>query len=337
MQKILIDGSFVDKKVTGVQRFCWEVFSELYKQAKDYIAIAIPKSVDVNLLKDYDCEIIQYGNKNNKIWQFFTLGKIAKRYKYNLLCMSNLDPLFKKDYLVLHDVTFLEKEGNNNKLWALKYKIFVSLNIYKHKKIFTVSNFSKSRILNYYPKLKEEDVIVCGNGYSQLSNEQSTLKYKDFFLSVGSSSNNKNFKYILELAKANPNSQFIITGKIYGDFFEQANKIKNLKMLGYVSNTDLKYLYKNCNAFILPSTYEGYGLPPLEAVSCGCKKLFLSNIPPFKEIYGDVATFFEPLEYDKLVNLESGFKISEENAKILLSKNNWTRTAKIILEGVDLK
>lgn len=338
MKRILIDGSFVSKRVTGVQRFNWEVLKELVTYDDVDWAIAVSEDTNTDGLKFDNLKIIKKGKKNNKFWQFFTLAKLAKKEKRELLCMSNLSPLFKKDYLVLHDVTFLDKEGNNSFFWAIKYRIFVSFGINRFKKIFTVSEFSKNRILTHYKNVKESDVIVVYNGGDHLEKVGiSKPKFEipnKYYLTVGSTTKNKNFQYICNLAQKNPNEDFKIVGRIDFKLNEKIKNIKNIKFTGYVSSEELHYLYKNAEAFILPSTYEGFGIPPLEALYCGCERIALSNIPVFKELYGDVANFFNPLEYNNLLDLKKILRVDDAARIKILNKYKWKNVAKKIYEEI---
>jgi glycosyltransferase involved in cell wall biosynthesis len=328
--KIVVDGSIIGKSVTGVGRFAYEVLNELAKIKDLDITLALSKDIDLSGKEiPENIKIVRRGKKNNKFWQFFTLKKIAKKEKGKLLCMANFSPLFKKDFLVLHDVTYLDNKDLNDKFWAFKYKIFAGFRLHKHKIIFTVSNFSKERILYHYKKVKDSQVVVVASGANQWKNVE-PLKPKfdcdGCFLAVGSMTKNKNFEYIRALAKNNPDKKFIIVGRVDNALITTNNLITP----GYLSNEELCYLYKNCKGFILPSLYEGFGLPPLEALECGCKKIILSNIDVFKEVYGSVANFFDPKDYKNTVNLDNIKEADEESIKALLEKYNWPNIAKKI-------
>lgn len=339
MKKILIDGSFFGKPVTGVQRFCRKTLQELSQIPDLKIYVAVAEDIDTQRFPMQNVEFVRKGKKNNKFWQLITLGRIAKKMKLPVLGMANFTPLFKKDFLVLHDVTFLDKEGKNRFLWSLAYRIFVGFRIRRHKKIFTVSEFSKSRILHHYKKLKNEQVVVVGNGGGGLKGTEEAkpeLKHlDDFFLSVGSSSANKNFEYVIHLAEQNPAKNFIVTGKIYTDYTEIAKRLPNVQFTGYLSDEELHYLYSHCNGFILPSLYEGFGLPPLEALSCGCRKIIVSDIPVFREVYGNVANFFDPYDYAHTVSLENLKSAGEAETEQVLRKYSWENTARIIYENLE--
>lgn len=333
MKKIVIDGSFVSKNVTGVQRFNWEVLKTLvyFNDIEWYIAVS--NDTDIKKLNGIpNLKIIQQGKKNNKRWQFFTLTKIAKKLHADVLCMSNFTPLFKKDYLVLHDVTFLDKEGNNRKLWAFAYKFFVSFRFNKHKHIFTVSEFSKERISYHYKKYPKNKITVVGSAgdhWNKIEEKKPSFitDDKEYFLSVGSTTPNKNFKYVIELAKKNNDKHFEIVGRIDENIKKYVGELSNVHFTGYVSNEELKWLYKNCQGFILPSTYEGFGLPPLEAIFCGCKSILLSDINVFKEIYKDAAIYFNPYDYENQIDLNNIKTISEVEKQRLMTTYTWLNVA----------
>lgn len=339
MKSIIIDGRFIGQKVTGVQRFCWETLKELAKIDELNISVAVANDVNIDNFNIPNVKIIRKGKKNNKFWQLFTLGKIAKKSKSSLLCMSNYSPFFKKDYLVLHDVTYLDKEGKNKRFWSFCLRFLIGFRINKHKKIFTVSEFSRQRILFHYRKLKPEQVSVVGNGSShwqEICEQKPNLKnIENYFLSVGSTTNNKNFEYIISLAEHNPDKNFIVVGKVDGNYCEKTKNLNNIEFTGYISNENLCYLYKHCQGFILPSFYEGFGLPPLEALNCGCRCIVLSDIEVFHEIYGAVANFFNPYDYERTIDLDSLSQASESAVKELINKISWKNCAKIIYDNME--
>lgn len=334
MKNILIDGSFVSKQVTGVQRFNWCVLENLVKYTDINWYIAVSKDTDISKLKSFkNLNIIQKGKKNNKYWQFITLARIAKRIDADVLAMSNFSPLFKKDYVVLHDVTAFEKEGNNNKLWAFKNRIFIRFRFRKHKSVFTVSNFSKERIANCL-KYNKDKIHVCYSGGDHWNSIEAKRpqNFKDipYILSVGSATANKNFKYVVELAKKSSDINFVIIGRVSDETRALLDTLPNVSFTGYIDNSELKYYYEHALTFILPSTYEGFGLPPLEALYCGVKSICLSNIDVFKELYGEAANYFDPYDYTNQIDLHNIKDISEKERKRLIDTYNWENVSKTI-------
>ena len=74
---------------------------------------------------------------------------------------------------------------------------------------------------------------------------------------------------------------------------------ENIYYLGYVSNQELAFLYNLATLFVFPSLYEGFGLPPLEAVACGCP-VVVSNVSALPEICGDAAYYINPYNIDSI-------------------------------------
>ncbi len=337
MENIYINGRFLSQKITGVQRVGRELLKRLKNNANYNFIVLVPRGVNHD---DFtNVSFVEIGKKNGYYWEQIELPKYLKKNNNpKLINFCNISPMrYKNSYVILHDTTYKDKSKYVKKNWALRYRIIVRSYIYKVKKIFTVSNFIASEIKRYYPKIKSNPIVLY-NGYEHFDDvvkeSKLTLPSK-YFLSVGSVNMNKNFKYILNLALNNPNETFVIVGKkneIYDDFIK-GNELKNCIFTNYISDGELKNLYANCYGFILPSFYEGFGLPPLEALSLGCKRLYLSKIPVFEEIYGKVAKFFDPYNLEKTVDL-SDYEIDENNINELLKKYRWDNSVEELIKNI---
>ena len=69
-----------------------------------------------------------------------------------------------------------------------------------------------------------------------------------------------------------------------------------MRYLGYVTDGEAKALMANCRAFLFPTLYEGFGIPPLEAIACGAPRVIVSDTPCMREIYGPHAAYLDPAE-----------------------------------------
>lgn len=340
-KQLIINGRFLTEQLTGVQRTAWEIVKVLSKNKQLKIILAMPCNGIVPNDAPSNISYVKVGKHKNNIWEQFSLPKFCKKVKAPLLNMCCLAPAFYSSYVVLHDIRGIERKEFDNSLFRFKFKSLVGAYIYRSKQIFTVSEFAKNSIIKQYPKLKKEPIVIY-NGYEHI------LKvplipvndiFGEFYLSVGSVLKHKNFKYILKLAQNNPTKRFVIVGKYDEEFLEQLGFQQNLENVifsGYLETGQLLWLYSKCVGFVLPSLYEGFGIPPLEALAVGCKKIFLSDIPVFKEIYGEVANFFDPLDYEHTVNLDEGKEVTVETANLLLHKYTWQNSANIMLNSIDL-
>jgi len=192
--------------------------------------------------------------------------------------------------------------------------------IRKSDKVITISEFSKKEITKYADvKGKDIKIIYCGLNIEELKtkmNKQSFDQVKafyklpeDYFLYVGSIKPHKNLKTALKafniwLKKSSCDKKLVIIG-VRPD---EINKDSELSKLfdknriivpGFVKDFDLTLIYNNAECLIFPSIYEGFGLPPLEAMIYGCP-VIASNSASIPEVCGDAALYFEPLKYEEL-------------------------------------
>ena len=198
------------------------------------------------------------------------------------------------------------------------------------KKKLLQSVNSKKEIERHYPKSKGK-IIVIPDAWQHVlrlsENKDWHLKYpfledKNFFFSLATLSDNKNGRWIIEVAKKNPNYTFAIAGKFYEKTYKTLSS--NVHLLGYVTDEDACSLIKHCRAFIFPLLYEGFGLPPLEALALGAK-VISSNITSLPEVLGESVHYINPNDTD--INLESLIENSVNNSKEILSRYSWKKSA----------
>jgi glycosyltransferase involved in cell wall biosynthesis len=206
--------------------------------------------------------------------------------------------------------------------------------ICRAKKIITVSNFSKNQILDKF-KIKKNSVEVIyssWNHFERIAPDYSLFDdfpalSKPYFFSLGSLSKRKNIKWIIEYARKNPNALFAISGTqlptVQVD--ELKNKeLSNILLLGYLSDSRVKAVMEKCKAFLLPSYYEGFGLTPLEALSCKVP-IVVSNAASLPEIYGNTAHYIDPFNTD--IDLDLLLKEPVDPSDDLLAKYSYEKSA----------
>lgn len=337
--KIFINGRFLTQKITGVQRFGIEVTRELDKICKPGEIILLTPPGIVNKLDLMNIKIKEIGKKSNNFWVQYTLPRYVRKHKGVLLTMSGMLPILAPDYFVAHDATFMRFPETFSRRFVKSYKLSFNLGLKRCKKIFTISNFSKHELMEIF-NLKSGKFQLVTNSSDHLRNQQYkyipvekwNLQENEYYLSVSSKAKHKNQNYLYELAKKYPQKTFAIAGGIPKTFAEMDHKqISNLKYTGYVSNDELFSLYKKARGFIFPSLYEGFGIPPLEAITMGVKHVAVSNIPVFKEIYKRGVYFFDPHNVDSF-NIEELDKtsVTKEDFEYYLNKHSWKKTAEII-------
>jgi glycosyltransferase involved in cell wall biosynthesis len=134
-----------------------------------------------------------------------------------------------------------------------------------------------------------------------------------YFFSVASQGAHKNIDRLMQVAKLiGSDVKFVMAGSSNKQVFHKADtqpRNLNVSILGYVSDCELKALYENALGFIFPSTYEGFGLPVLEAMSCGCPVL-CSSAASLPEVGGPAALYFHPYDVNNMVSVINNFLVS---------------------------
>ena len=263
-----------------------------------------------------------------------------------------------KRIVTLHDIIFLKKEiplpyNTRQLLGKIYYSLCTILNIYKVNTIFTVSEFSKNDITKMF-HINDNKFVLTQNGHEHYNIEVSAnfceLKEKygipdKYFFSLGGETPSKNTEILAKIFAKNPNINLVISGiknpknnpmaKKYYDY-------KNIIFVPYISQKELVGIYKNALAFIFPSIYEGFGIPLLEAMKCGCPVLS-SNASCLPEVAGDAALFFNPKNE---LEINEKIKLIIQNSDLrqeLISKGfdrlkvfSWRKTAEIVLRTYKL-
>ena len=339
MLKFAINGFY---NPGGQERFLFECLRELDKICcgVDIIVVA-PKNKKLNIeLKNIP--IVYYGKKNKLFWVQFSFFRFLKKNKRIGINVFNVCPLFRPDIMFIHDLTPLIYKklftGFKGKLSYLYGELCRKAACKHGIRILTVSHNSKKDILKYY-HIPEEKVVVIGNAWQHMQRieedasifeKNPSLKKGEYYLSVGSLAPHKNFRWIKEVAARNKDFVFAVVGSKISLTTKEDKIIdsENLFYLGKVDDGELKALMSNCKAYIHPALYEGFGIPPMEALSVGAPVL-VANTSCLPEIYNGSVHYFEPFDYD--VDLEKLLSEPVDSPDSVLKKYSWKRVAMNLL------
>lgn len=341
MKKIIINGDFLCRNLTGIERFAFEVCNEIDKIAKNNeFEILVPKNAKIiPSFKKIKISISKKQCISFPFWEHIIFANYIRKNNAISLDFSNVSPLFSQGIVFIHDIyaKLYAKDFKTIKEKLIKlYMCLMYNNAIKYSSlIFTVSEFSKIQITNVY-KFSKDKIFIIPNGWEHFSKinpdfsiiEKFDLLSSDFYFTLGSLSQRKNLKWIADYAEKNPNELFAISGKAISGLIPQElqklQTLKNIILLGYVSDEQVKALMLKCKAFIFPSYYEGFGIPPLEALSCGCK-IIISDAASLPEIYQNSAYYINPENTNvKLNELLNG---SVDSPSKILSKYTYHNAA----------
>lgn len=238
-----------------------------------------------------------------------------------------------RQVLTVHDASSLDHPEWFERKFALWYAALLPPLIRKVRAVITVSHFSKERIVRL-TGVKPERVNVIFNGVDRRlrpADPQSVEQVRtDFGLSrryilfVGSLDPRKNLKTLLQAWQldAFDGADLAVVGAS-GHLFpkQQFDAIpRGVRLLGWVEDRVLPALYSGASGFVYPSLYEGFGLPPLEAMACGCPPA-VSDIPVHREVCADAAIYFDPLSPEDLADkLESMLRLDGASRAALVQR-----------------
>lgn len=294
------------------------------------------------------------------------MPKLLKRYNLDLVHFPhfNVPILYQRPFVVtIHDLILLHYPTIKGTTltpifyWFkfLVYKIVIYLAIKKSQHVIAVSKFTKKDILQNYNIANEKISVTyeAADNFPETSSNQTKNileKYgimKPYLLYVGNAYPHKNLEKLIasfqDVLREKPDLFLVLVGK--KDYFYQQleNKVKinsfqKIIFTGYIPDEEMDVVYKNSTLYIFPSLYEGFGLPPLEAM--------LENVPILssdheclKEILGGAAIFFDASKKNEIsqsiINLiNDDFKKNNlvNIGATLVKKYSWEKMAKETLQ-----
>ncbi len=349
MEKILINGNFLNRNLTGIERFSWETCKRLDGLITEQDHFSILVSANPKVIPEFkNIKVIRSKKiiKNFPFWDLIEFPKFCKKNGAVGLNFSNTAPLGKRcGYAFLHDIyakAFPNDFSSLKDKLVRAYSLLNYRNIAKNAKIlFTVSEFSKKQISEIY-KISPKKICVIPNGWDHFVSVEEdehifekfpSLKKGSFYFTLGSLSKRKNLAWICEYAKNHPDENFAVSGKAISGLVPEELKdlktLKNVTLLGYVSDGEVKSLMKNCKSFVFPSYYEGFGIPPLEALSVGAK-IIVSKAASLPEIYKDTAYYILPDNTN--IQLDELLKEKTAAPDEILKKYTYDAAAQKLLE-----
>ncbi len=273
-------------------------------------------------------------NSKNKYFAHLWMHTVLPFTKGNVLfCPANTAPIFlskkKKLVITIHDIAFLTYPKTFSKLFQIYYSFLISLNVQRANEIITISQASKKEILLFFPEV-EKKINIIPLGIDKKYKLIPSLKKKKQILYVGSINERKNLIGTIKAFEKLPEElaySLVIVGNFF-DIFSLSQKMKetlqraekNTKII-FKQGLDDKALIEEYNIstiLLFPSFYEGFGLPPLEAMACGTA-VITSNTSSMPEVCANAAIYCDPFDIedikDKIQMLLSDATLQKEMIK----------------------
>lgn len=257
--------------------------------------------------------IVNYEAPIYSLKEMFSLSEFAKKYDLLWIPHINIPILYKgKMVVTIHDVYHLAHFKQLSLMQKIYTKAIFPLIKKKCKYILTVSEFSKREIVKYV-NIEDKKIAITYNGVDDIWRNIEDIEVENitnpYLIYIGNVKPHKNLKNLIiafdTIRKKVPYDLIIIgkkDGFITGD--EEVIRLsqsmnERVKFTGYIEDNKLIKIVKNADAMVFPSYYEGFGLPPLEAMACGTP-VIASNAASIPEVCGDAALYFNPHDADDI-------------------------------------
>lgn len=310
---VYINGRFLTQAFTGVQRYAFELLLAMDSQlAADPAAasavrfeVLVPRGAAARAPALSEIGVREVGRRSGQVWEQLELALHARGAVVFNPC--NAAPLFKRRRVVtLHDAAVFTWPQAYSRAFSTWYRFLFRQVCRSDSPVITVSEFSRRELVRECG-LRPERSTVIHHGHEHIYRTAADASILDrlgvrnrrFALVVSSHNPTKNFA---GLAKAlsmlvQPDFDVVVVGGRNSRIFasDESGWPAFVKMAGYVEDAELRALYEATACFVYPSLYEGFGIPPLEALACGAPVL-AGDIPPLREIYGAAVAYCDPTD-----------------------------------------
>ncbi len=310
MRRVLVNGRFLGQRITGVQRFARELLKAINNLLASepglgnlwsftiLVPAGTPRPVALSAMA-----LREIGRFKGHLWEQVELPRHAGREL--LLNLCNTAPLGSMNMIAtLHDASIYAVPDAYSAPFRLWYRTMIPVLGRRARHVMTVSEFSRLELERYAGVDRSSITAIPESGEHILETpaDQGVLQRLGvhaggYVLAVGSQSPHKNLAGLAQAAAllTRGDVELIVVG--FGDsrVFSQAAATSSaaLRYTGYVSDAELRALYENAACFVFPSFYEGFGLPALEAMACGCP-VVASRAASLPEICGEAAVYCNP-------------------------------------------
>lgn len=218
---------------------------------------------------------------------------------------------FGKTVVTIHDL--IPDHYRTGKVTTLPWWFFNIKNIAYHfliwaatrraQKVFTLSNDAKKEIINHYKVSPSKIIAIRESGKLEDNSKPGSAPTKSpYLLYVGNAHPHKNVENLIKAAEI-LKMKLVLLGN--DDFFyPRLPRSKYVETVGFVPNNKIADWFRHASALVTASKMEGFGIPPLEAMSVGCPAI-VSDIPVFHEVYGDAAVYFNHLDPQNIAEVIS--------------------------------
>lgn len=371
--KIGIDGRALVKKRTGIGTYTYEIIKQLNDMdKKNEYYIYSNKKIYIDFTLNNNFYICEYQSKIGTMWLYKKLPKILNKDKIEIFwgtqhCLPKRNKYTKniKYILTIHDLAIQKIKNVGSMYNTIVQKLILRKSCINANKIIAVSKATKNDIVQCM-KIKENKIDVIYEGIIQSKNSE---VQKEKYEEIRQKFNLENDKFIFFLSTIEPrknldtaikafelykyyekdNLKFVISGgkgwknKKTFKLIDNSNYKSDIIVTGYITEEEKNFFFLNCEAYIYPSLYEGFGLPILEAMK-NKAIVITTDVSSIPEVAGNAVLYLNDC-YDieqlyKLIKKSIGLSITEK--EILINNGiervklfTWKKCTENILKEIE--
>jgi glycosyltransferase involved in cell wall biosynthesis len=349
---VAVNGSFLIKPVAGVQRYAHENMRAFRRLGIEDLLILAPHGYSEDEYCGYKVirDNLPWQHRLMWLWEQVRLPYLLRKTDVRLLWSpANTGPvLVRRQVVTIHDASVFANPAWFSFALRTIYRFILPALGRAAAGVLTDSEFSKSELIKHKVAPERKiSVVPCGVG-AEFSDAITSPGGEGFVLCVGSRDPRKNVPRLVRAwqlmdKEAKRGMKLLVAGG-GGRMFAQeflGEAPEDVEFLGYVNEEELIDLYRRAVLFVYPSLYEGFGLPPLEAMACGTP-VITSSVSSLPEVVGDAAMLVDPYDVEEISGaiqkLLADQELQGELKKRGLERSSrftWERTAEFTWKAIE--
>jgi glycosyltransferase involved in cell wall biosynthesis len=307
---IYLNGKFTAQRTTGVQRVAAQLVHALDARVSGRWVLLCPAGTQLPKLRRMEVRAVGPSGIPLMLWEQCLLPWTARDGV--LLNLAGAAPAFaRRQVCMLHDAAIFDHPEAYTPTFTVWYRWLFRRMARKALALLTVSNFSRTRLaMHLHVDAKRFALVPNGADHLDAVEPDDSvldlygLRGQRFLLAVGSDNPTKNHVALLTaFARLNDLAGLrlvMVGGRNAAVFADRSNNAATgVVRVGELGDAQLKSLYAHALALVFPSFYEGFGLPPLEAMACGCA-VAAARAASLPEVCKDAALYFDPHDVDDM-------------------------------------
>lgn len=347
MSNLVVNARFLTQPITGVQRHAIEVSRRIKRAIPDVRFLTPSGIIHTDLAHELAAQ--EVGQRRGHFWEQLELpGQLNGA---GLISLCNASPVsVSRQIVTIHDAAPFSVPHAYSLAFRTWYRFMIRTLGRRARVVMTDSRFSAEELQRRAGiSINRLSVIPLGAEHARAGGQDTgvldrhNLRNRPFLLAVGSNSPHKNFSALLRAAARLSHVSFTIvvaggtSGRVHAAALLESSVNNHICHVGRVSDEELRSLYEHAAGYVHPAYYEGFGLPPLEAMALGCPVLS-ARAASLPEVLGDAADYFDPFdEADMAAAIERFMDDHRRRAQLRqlgLTRSadfSWDRTAEQVL------